>query len=94
MLNAEQQGLDDADKRGLARRHWGPYLSKRQSGTVRDGAGIGASHQTGWTGLVAVLPLPLRGTTPERVMARGRGGTPRRGTAQGNTARRRTAAAR
>jgi hypothetical protein len=39
---------------------WGPYVSERQWGTVRedysaDGAGLGASHQTGWTGLVADL---------------------------------------
>ncbi|HYS41578.1 MAG TPA: hypothetical protein VEO01_38670, partial [Pseudonocardiaceae bacterium] len=26
-----------------------------------NGAGIGASHQTGWTGLVALLPLLFRG---------------------------------
>jgi hypothetical protein len=31
---------------------WGPYLSERQWGTV---AGLGASHQTGWTGVVAKL---------------------------------------
>jgi len=30
-----------------------------------NGAGIGASHQTGWTGLVAVLPLLFRGITAE-----------------------------
>ena len=55
-------------------RKWGPYLSERQWGTVREdysemgdyilfheyfhgenGAGLGASHQTGWTGAVARL---------------------------------------
>jgi hypothetical protein len=30
-----------------------------------NGAGIGASHQTGWTGLVAVLPLLFRNITAE-----------------------------
>jgi hypothetical protein len=30
-----------------------------------NGAGIGASHQTGWTGLVAVLPLLFRGITAQ-----------------------------
>ena len=30
-----------------------------------NGAGIGASHQTGWTGLVAVLPLLFRSITAE-----------------------------
>jgi len=39
---------------------WGPYLSERQGGTVREdysdnGAGLGADQQTGWTGLVAKL---------------------------------------
>jgi hypothetical protein len=29
-----------------------------------NGAGIGASHQTGWTGLVGVLPLLFRGSIP------------------------------
>jgi Mannosylglycerate hydrolase MGH1-like glycoside hydrolase domain len=32
-----------------------------------NGAGIGASHQTGWTGLVAVLPLVFRNVTAESV---------------------------
>jgi hypothetical protein len=27
-----------------------------------NGAGIGASHQTGWTGTIGVLPLLFRGT--------------------------------
>lgn len=43
---------------GPAWKRWGPYLSERQWGTVREdygdnGAGLGASHQTGWAGLVA-----------------------------------------
>ena len=36
-----------------------------------NGAGIGASHQTGWTGTVGVLPLLFRGVNAER-FARGR----------------------
>ncbi|HEY6796420.1 MAG TPA: glucosidase [Kineosporiaceae bacterium] len=37
-----------------------------------NGAGIGASHQTGWTGTVALLPLLFHGHWAERVVSRGR----------------------
>ena len=48
-------------------RRWGPDLSERAWGTVRedysadgdDGAGLGASHQTGWTRLVADMIVRL-----------------------------------
>jgi hypothetical protein len=33
-----------------------------------NGAGIGASHQTGWTGTVGVLPLLFRGANAKRLM--------------------------
>ncbi len=36
MVTSEQQRLDDADRRGVAWRRWGPYLSERQWGTVRE----------------------------------------------------------
>jgi hypothetical protein len=36
-----------------------------------NGAGIGASHQTGWTGLVGVLPLVFAWTDPERLRSAG-----------------------
>jgi len=36
-----------------------------------NGAGVGASHQTGWTGAVALLPLLFRGRAAERLRARG-----------------------
>jgi hypothetical protein len=32
-----------------------------------NGAGIGASHQTGWTGTVGLLPLLFRGVNAERL---------------------------
>ncbi len=35
-MNAEQARLDEADERGVAWRQWGPYLSERQWGTVRE----------------------------------------------------------
>ena len=36
-----------------------------------NGAGIGASHQTGWTGTVALLPLLFRGVTAEALLKEG-----------------------
>jgi hypothetical protein len=38
-----------------------------------NGAGIGASHQTGWTGTVAPLPLLFRGISAEALRTGGRG---------------------
>ena len=135
MATAERDRLDEADARGVPWRRWGPYLSERQWGTVREdtteggdswsafthdqararahrwgedglagisddrqllclalalrngqdpvlkkrlfglsnGAGIGASHQTGWTGLVGVLPPLFRDMDPRRLLARGGG---------------------
>jgi hypothetical protein len=69
----EHRRLDEARTGSIAWKQWGPYLSERQWGIVREdysengdawnyeyfhgenGAGLGASHQTGWTGLVATL---------------------------------------
>ena len=34
--NAEQRRLDEARERGVPWRKWGPYLSERQWGTVRE----------------------------------------------------------
>jgi hypothetical protein len=43
-----------------------------------DGAGIGASHQTGWTGLIGVLPLLFARMTPQLLLsARGAFSEPR-----------------
>ena len=36
MVNAEQQRLDEADAGSVRWRRWGPYLSERQWGTVRE----------------------------------------------------------
>ncbi len=167
MVNAERLRLDEADTGGVPWRRWGPYLSERQWGTVREdygsgdntwlfgltnaegnhgedvkecyfyldatptspylkmlykypqaafpyadltflkdangrrpvhggqpilqsdphwrdllfyeyfhgdnGAGIGASHQTGWTGTAGLLPLLFRGVSGEGLRTRGRG---------------------
>jgi hypothetical protein len=44
MVNAESQRLNEADTRGVPWRRWGPYLSERQWGTVREDYGGG--HDT------------------------------------------------
>jgi len=36
MVDAERQRLADADGPGIPWRRWGPYLSERQWGTVRE----------------------------------------------------------
>jgi hypothetical protein len=41
MSNAEQQRLEEADATGIPWRQWGPYLSERQWGTVREDTGKG-----------------------------------------------------
>jgi hypothetical protein len=65
---AENKRLDEAREKNIPWKKWGPYLSERQWGTVREDYSEGgdawnyfthdqarsrASHQTGWTGLVA-----------------------------------------
>jgi hypothetical protein len=54
--------------------HWRDLLLFYEYFHGDNGAGIGASHQTGWTGLVGVLPLLFREMDPARLLARG-GGT-------------------
>ncbi len=41
MVNAERLRLDEADTAGVPWRRWGPYLSERQWGTVREDYGSG-----------------------------------------------------
>src|SRR5271166_1252578 len=41
MVNAERLRLDEADTGGVPWRRWGPYLSERQWGTVREDYGSG-----------------------------------------------------
>jgi hypothetical protein len=41
MVNAERMRLDEADSGGVPWRRWGPYLSERQWGTVREDYGGG-----------------------------------------------------
>jgi hypothetical protein len=45
--------------------HWRDHLMFSEYFNGDDGAGVGASHQTGWTGLVALL-IRFFGTTDAR----------------------------
>jgi len=52
--------------------HWRDYLQFYEYFHGDNGAGLGASHQTGWTGVIARI-MQLFGTlTPERVLESGR----------------------
>jgi hypothetical protein len=53
--------------------HWRDLLLFYEYFHGDNGAGIGASHQTGWSGLVGVLPLLFREMDPGRMLARGSG---------------------
>jgi Mannosylglycerate hydrolase MGH1-like glycoside hydrolase domain len=53
--------------------HWRDLLLFYEYFHGDNGAGIGASHQTGWTGTVAILPLISRRLTASEVVARGLG---------------------
>jgi hypothetical protein len=53
--------------------HWRDLILFYEYFHGDNGAGIGASHQTGWTGLVAVLPLLFRSATAEALRAQGIG---------------------
>jgi hypothetical protein len=47
--------------------HWRDLILFYEYFHGDNGAGIGASHQTGWTGLVAVLPLLFSSVTAEKL---------------------------
>ncbi|MGH3278981.1 MAG: MGH1-like glycoside hydrolase domain-containing protein [Trebonia sp.] len=49
MVNAESQRLAEADARGVPWRRWGPYLSERQWGTVREDYGGGRDTWSSFT---------------------------------------------
>jgi hypothetical protein len=53
--------------------HWRDLLLFYEYFHGDNGAGIGASHQTGWTGTVGLLPLLFRGVSGEGLRTRGRG---------------------
>lgn len=47
MVSAERLRLDEADTGGVPRRRWGPYLSERHWGTVREDYGSIKSAASG-----------------------------------------------
>jgi len=72
-----QQRLEAARDPKTPWKKWGPYLSERQWGTVREdysdnGAGLGASHQTGWTGVIARAMHLFATTSEEQVLELGK----------------------
>ena len=64
--------------------HWRDLLLFYEYFHGDNGAGIGASHQTGWTGTVALLPLLFRGISAEALSTGGRGAI-KRAAASGRT---------
>ena len=52
--------------------HWRDHLLFYEYFHGDNGAGIGASHQTGWTGFVAKLLLVFGSTSAASVLAHGR----------------------
>ena len=57
-------GLCSAARRSSEDPHWRDHILFYEYFHGDNGAGIGASHQTGWTGLVATL-IDLFGTVDE-----------------------------
>jgi hypothetical protein len=53
--------------------YWRDLVLFHQYLSGDNGAGIGASHQAGWTGTVALLPLLFGGVSAEGLRPRGRG---------------------
>ena len=59
--------------------HWRDLILFYEYFHDDNGAGIGASHQTGWTGTVGLLPLLFRGVAAERIANLGREAAPNPG---------------
>jgi len=53
--------------------HWRDHLLFYEYFHGDSGSGLGASHQTGWTGVVARLIHQFRTLTPEDILHPGRG---------------------
>jgi hypothetical protein len=62
--------------------HWRDYLLFYEYFHGDNGAGLGASHQTGWTGAVASLIQLFGMLDAEKLLAAGKGGAFTRGTSQ------------
>jgi hypothetical protein len=72
MSNAKRLRFDEADSGSVSWRQRGLHLSERRWG---NGAGTGASRQTGWTGTTGLLPLLFCGVKNEGLSADGRSAT-------------------
>jgi hypothetical protein len=57
--------------------HWRDLVTFSEYFHGDNGAGLGASHQTGWTGLVAVFPQLFAGLSGADLLAHGLGGVGR-----------------
>ena len=64
---SEEQRLEDARELAVPWKKWGPCEYFHGD----NGEGIGASHQTGWTGLVAWLTKSLVVLDPKEVLEKG-----------------------
>jgi hypothetical protein len=53
--------------------HWRDLILFYEYFHGDNGAGVGASHQTGWTGIVARMMHLFATTTPEQVLELGKG---------------------
>src|SRR5690242_20560632 len=54
--------------RSFKKIHWRDYISFYEYFHDDNGAGLGASHQTGWTGLIAGAMHLFATTTPEQAL--------------------------
>ena len=52
--------------------HWRDYVQFYEYFHGDTGAGLGASHQTGWTGVIVRAMNLFATTTPEQIMERGK----------------------
>ncbi|NMO52273.1 glucosidase [Actinoplanes sp. TBRC 11911] len=55
----------------FASEHWRNLITYSEYFHGDNGAGLGASHQTGWTGLVAIFPVMFEGLSGPDLLARG-----------------------
>jgi hypothetical protein len=62
--------------------HWRDYILFYEYFHGDNGAGLGASHQTGWTGVVASLIQLFGMLDAEKLLEAGKGGVFARGTSQ------------
>jgi hypothetical protein len=54
--------------------HWRDHVLFYEYFHGDNGAGIGASHQTGWTGIIARIMHLFATTRPEQILAAGKAG--------------------